>query len=377
MRVLQRYLSVEIVRSVLFVLVAFLALFAFFDLMGELRTVGKGGYRLEHAFLHVLLGLPGYAYDLMPIAALIGTIYTLAQLAARSEFTIMRVSSLSTTSAAVMLLKIGVLFALLTVLFGEVISPATAVYAKRVKLDARGTPVSQEFRSGFWTKDLIRENGLKGDVIGSRFLNVGEMRTDGQLQQVKVYEFDQDFRLRTILLAQTARYEGPNQWRLSDVVETRFAGIAGDQNAVPSVATKRFDTRQLVSEVTPDILSVLFLDPERMSALDLARYSRHLEESNQQNKRYEIALWKKIVYPFAIFVMMALALPFAYLHVRSGGISLKIFTGIMIGVAFQLINSLFGHLGLLNTWPAPITAMVPSLLFLLGAIGALSWVQRH
>lgn len=377
MRVLQRYLAVEIVRSVLFVLVAFLALFAFFDLMGELRTVGKGGYRLEHAFLHVLLGLPGYAYDLMPIAALIGTIYTLAQLAARSEFTIMRVSSLSTTSAAVMLLKIGVLFALLTVLFGEVISPATAVYAKRVKLDARGTPVSQEFRSGFWTKDLIRENGLKGDVVGSRFLNVGEMRTDGQLQQVKVYEFDQNFRLRTILLAETARYAGPNQWQLSTVVETRFAGIAGDENAVPSVTTKRFDTRQLISEVTPDILSVLFLDPERMSALDLARYSRHLEESNQQNKRYEIALWKKIIYPFAIFVMMALALPFAYLHVRSGGISLKIFTGIMIGVAFQLINSLFGHLGLLNTWPAPITAMVPSLLFLLGAIGALSWVQRH
>lgn len=377
MKVLQRYLAKEVIRSVLFVLIAFLALFAFFDLMGELRSVGKGGYRLEHAFLHVLLGLPGYAYDLIPIAALIGTIYTLAQLAARSEFTIMRVSSLSTRGAAVMLMKIGVLFAALTLFIGEVVSPATAFYAKRVKLDARGLSVSKEFRSGFWTKDLIRENGMQGNVIGSRFLNVGEIRTDGQLRNVNVYEFDQEFRLRSIVLAGSGQYTGENLWQLTDVVETRFAGVAGEHPSKVGVTTRKLPSRELVSEVTPEILSVVFTDPERMSLRDLATYSRHLAESNQQNKRYEIVFWKKIVYPFAVFVMMALALPFAYLHVRAGGVSLKIFTGIMIGVAFQLLNSLFGHLGLLNTWPAALTAMVPGLLFLAGAIGALWWVQHR
>jgi lipopolysaccharide export system permease protein len=75
--------------------------------------------------------------------------------------------------------------------------------------------------------------------------------------------------------------------------------------------------------------------------------------------------------------MMALALPFAYLHFRAGGVSLKIFIGIMIGVSFQLLNSLFSHLGLLNTWPAFATAVMPSLTFLLIAIGALRWVERH
>ena len=75
--------------------------------------------------------------------------------------------------------------------------------------------------------------------------------------------------------------------------------------------------------------------------------------------------------------MMALALPFAYLQTRSGGVSLKIFIGIMIGVSFQLLNSLFSHLGLLNTWPPFATAIAPSALFLLLAIGALRWVERH
>jgi lipopolysaccharide export system permease protein len=114
-----------------------------------------------------------------------------------------------------------------------------------------------------------------------------------------------------------------------------------------------------------------------MSAKDLAAYTRHLEENRQATSRYEIAFWKKVVYPFAVFVMLALALPFAYLHFRSGGVSLKIFSGIMIGVAFQLLNNLFSHLGLINTWPALVTAVLPSALFLLMAIGALSWVERR
>jgi lipopolysaccharide export system permease protein len=376
MKTLERYFAVEILRSVLFVLAAFLAIFAFFDLIGELQSVGRGGYRLQQAFLYVLLGLPGYVYELMPIAVLIGTIYTLAQFAARSEFTIMRMASMSTGMAARMLFKIGILFVLLTVLFGELISPAVSGFAERMKLRAQGLPVAQEFRSGLWAKDVVRQQGLTGAVIGSRFINVRDARPGGALAGVKVYEFDLDFHLQRIITAQRAQYLGANQWQLAEVVQTSFAG-AGPERLVSSVSTVQQPTQQLASDITPSILAVLFADPDRMSALDLAAYARHLAENNQSNERYQIAFWKKVVYPFAVFVMMALALPFAYLHFRAGGVSLKIFTGIMIGVGFQLVNSLFSHLGLLNTWPPALTALLPSVLFLLAALGALWWVERH
>lgn len=375
MKVVERYIRREVVTAVLFVLVAFLALFAFFDLMGELQNVGRGGYRLQHAFLYVFMGLPGYAYELMPIAALIGTIYTLAQLAARSEFTIMRASSMSTGMAGWMLTKIGFIFVLITFLFGEVIAPATSEMAKTVKLRAQGSSISQEFRTGLWAKDVTRRNGLSGEPVGSRFLNVKTVQPNGQLQGVTLYEFDRDFRLIGVISAAHADYQGANTWRLEDVSETIFSGNALDNTA--AVSTKNMPVKNLVSEITPDILAVLFTDPDRMSAKDLAAYTRHLAENSQNTERYEIAFWKKIVYPFAALVMMALALPFAYLHFRTGGVSLKIFIGIMIGVSFQLINSLFSHLGLLNTWPALATAILPSLLFLLIGLGALSWVQRH
>jgi lipopolysaccharide export system permease protein len=382
MKVLQKYFAVEIGRSVLFVLIAFLALFAFFDLMGELKVVGRGGYEIQHAFLYVILGMPGYTYELMPIAALIGTIWALAQFAARSEFTIMRASSMSTLRAGAMLAKIGLVFMIITFVFGEFVAPATAQMAERLKLQSQGASVSSDFRSGLWTKDVIRSNGLRGDVIGSRFLNVREIRPDGQLQGIRLYEFNSDFHLTALVFAARADYRGANIWRLSEVSETIFSDEAlssrnSARDITTAIATRTAATKDLVSEITPEILSVLFAEPDRMSAYDLAAYTRYLAENNQQSNRYEIAFWKKIIYPFAVFVMMALALPFAYLHFRSGGVSLKIFTGIMIGVSFQLINSLFSHLGLLNTWPPFATAVLPSVLFLLVAIGALLWIERH
>lgn len=375
MKVLHRYVAREIIGAVIFALVAFLALFAFFDLIGELPHVGRGNYQLQHAFLYVTMGLPGYVYDLMPIAALIGSIYTLAQLAARSEFTIMRASGLSTGMASWMLARVGIVLVIVTFLFGEFIAPATSAMAEKWKLQAQGASVSQGFRTGLWTKDVIRQNGLTGETIGTRFLNVKDVTPAGRLQNVKLYEFDRDFRLIAVVTAAYADYQAKNVWRLSEVTETNFGAKLSDITA--TISTKTLPTRELVSEITPNILSVLFADPDRMSAYGLAMYTRHLAENNQTTERYEIAFWKKVFYPFAVLVMMALALPFAYLHFRAGGVSLKIFIGIMIGVSFQLLNSLFSHLGLLNTWPPLATAVLPSMMFLVIAIGSLWWVQKH
>lgn len=375
MRVIQRYFTSEITRSVLFALAAFLALFAFFEMMGQLEQVGRNGYKLQEAVFYVLMGLPGNVYELMPTAVLIGTIYTLSQLAARSEFTIMRVSSMSTGMAAKVLLRIGVGFAVLTIVFGELIAPKASEWAEKLKLQAQGASMSSQFRSGMWAKDVIKDKGLEGNVTGSRFINIQTVQPDGRIEGVKLYELDTDFHMARMITAKSGLYEGNHQWVLNEVVQSDFTG-GRDRKITEPVKTVKTAQMKLVSEVTPEILSVLFADPDRMSAYDLLAYTKHLEANNQRTDRYEIAFWKKIVYPLSIFVMLALALPFAYLHFRAGGVSLKIFTGIMIGVCFQLINSLFSHLGLLNTWPAFVTAALPSLLFMALAIGALWWVER-
>ena len=392
MKTLQRYFAVSILQAVAFVLLAALALTGFLDLTGELPNIGKAGYELQHALLYVLLRIPFHVYEVMPVAALLGTIYTMAQFANSSEFTIMRASGMSTRMAAWMLFKIGIILVLITFIFGELIAPRTAPMAERLKLAARGAAVSQGFVSGMWTKDVVRSDGITGKVTGSRFFNVRQFRNDGQLLDVRLYEFDTAFRMRKLITAARASFKGNNTWRLEDVTETVFsnsgpvpavAKITASAGAPASfgqetsmVATRKLSGMDLVSDITPKIISVSATDPDRMSANELAVVTRHLKENNQESERFKIAFWKKLIDPLAVFVLMAMALPFAYLQARSGGVSLKVFAGIMIGVGYILVNSLIGHVGLLSAMPPLLTALAPSLVFLGLAVAALWRVER-
>lgn len=352
MQVIRRYFAREIYAATLLVLAAFLALFAFFDLIHELGDIGKGDYKLQHAALFVLLTVPGHVYELMPIAALIGTVYALAQLAAHSEITVMRVSGMSTRVALRNVAVIGLLFVVITFVFGEFVAPLSERAAQTLRLRATTASIAQEFRSGLWVRD------------GGRFVNVGEVKPDTRLIGVKIYEFDNDYHLRSISYAQEGEYLPPDKWKLHKVTRTVFSAVGTRIEEMPDM--------EWSSELNPDILGVLLVQPDKMSVVNLYLYIRHLAENHQKVDRYEIALWKKFIYPLAVLVMMILALPFAYMHVRAGGVSLKIFAGIMLGLGFHLLNNLFASLGAINTWPPFLAAVVPSGIFLVFA-GIMIW----
>ena len=356
-RTLGRYLAREIFAAVGLVLLGFLGLFLFFDVIAELRDLGKGDYQLRQMFAFVLLSAPTRAYELIPVAVLIGTLYVLSHLASNSEFTVMRGAGLSPGQASWMLFKTGIVFALATFVIGEWIAPAAEATAQKVRLRAMIAVIGQDLRSGLWFKDE------------RSFINVREARDAQHLVGVRIYEFDEAYRLASITSAARGDYRADGVWRLSDVVETRFA-LEGPR-------TTREVARDWRSAVNPELLNVLIVVPERMSAWNLYRYVQHLGANRQKTQRYEIALWKKLFYPIATLVMMALALPFAYMHARSGMVGLKVFLGIMLGIFFYMLNSLFSHIGLLQDWPPFAAAAVPSAGFLLSAVMMMWLVERR
>lgn len=380
MKTIRRYLWTEIASATLFVLFALLALFLFFDMVAQLDEIGQRGFLFRHALSYVALTLPSRTYELMPIAALIGTIYALSKLAANSEFTIMRVSGMSTRRLMNSLLVIGVAIVALTYVLGEFIAPPAERLAQKVRLQATGSAISvREFRSGVWVRDVVKEPG--GGVAAFRFINVRQVRPDAGTGDWRVFEFDRDYKLRSIMTAEAGNYAPATGWTLTNVVETKLPGPTAAAT-VPQMAAARTEvvkTAELawLSELKPDIFGVMIVQPERMAGWDLAQYIQHLSDNRQETERYEIAFWSKLFYPWAVLVMMVLALPFAFLHVRAGGVSLKIFTGVMIGVAFYGLNKLFAHLGLLNTWPPIIVAALPSLVVLALAMSALYWIERR
>lgn len=357
MKVYERHLAREIYGDTLLVLAAFLALFAFFDLIHELESVGKGGYEFRHALGFVALTLPGRAYEILPIAVLIGTLYALTLLARHSEITVLRASGLATGDLLLTLGKIGSVFVVLTFLVGEFVAPPTERMAQQLQLTAKSKLVGQEFRSGLWVKD------------GHSFINVREVLPDASLRGIRVYAFDEHYRLRSISEAEQGSYVPSGHWQLNNVAHTYFEGEK------PTVA--RQDRLEWRSALNPDILSVLLVVPERMSLVNLYQYIRHLSDNQQKTQRYEIALWKKLIYPLATLVMMALALPFAYAHDRMAVVSVKVFIGVMLGIFFHMLNGMFSHLGVINSWTPLVSAVTPSVMFLLAAASLLWWVERR
>jgi lipopolysaccharide export system permease protein len=382
MNTLKRYLGREVAQATGFVLLALLSIFAFFDIVAQLDDVGQGGYTLRAALSYVLLSQPSRVYELMPIAALIGTIYALSKLAASSEFTIMRVSGMSTRRLALWVTSVGLLLVAATYLMGEVIAPPMERLAQRVRIQATNAGIATEFRSGAWARDIVKDEA--GNIERFRFVNVRVVRPDTTTALWRIFDFDAQFRLRSIATAETGTYlppgaAGRGAWLLGNVVETRIPAVERDDATPSALGTQilRERERRWESELSPEIFGVLLVSPERMSVVALAQYVRHLAENRQRTERYEIAFWNKIFYPLAILVMMALALPFAYLHVREGSVSLKIFTGVMIGVGFYMLNKLFAHLGLLNTWPPIVVAALPSFVVLSVALSTLYWIERR
>jgi lipopolysaccharide export system permease protein len=367
MRTVRRLLYREILGATTFVMLAFLGLFLFIDLVGELDDIGKGGYTLGQALLVCALQVPGHVYELAPIGVLIGAIYALARLAQSSEFTILRTGGLGPGLALKLLAQLGLAMAALTFVVGDVVAPwcdtqATLMVSRRQgRLDTAA--------GGVW----LRDSRAGADGEHRYTVNVGVAHDDGAVEKVRIFEFGPKGELRTRTTAARATIGEDGVWQLDEV---RISQWAADNT--PSLAPDQTLARHTwASGLTRQVVASAVLPLHTMSTAALYTYMTHLSEHDQAAQRYEIKFWKKALYPLACLVMMGLALPFAYLHARAGGISLKVFGGILLGISFVLLNNVSGHLGLLNQWTPWLAASLPSALYLLMSMGAFSWLVRY
>jgi len=356
MNIITRYLLKEITVSVTLIMLALIAMFSFFDLIQELESLGRGNYGLGKVLLFVILSAPGHVYEIMPVAVLVGCMYSIGQFARHSELIILRVSGISSTGIALSLLKIGMIFTLITFFVGELITPLSEKMAQRMRIKATDSVIVQDFKSGLWVKD------------GNSFVNIEEILPDTTLLNVHIYEFDQKFRLKTNTNAKSGQF-ADDKWNLKEVTQTHFSE---DTNYI-----KQLETATWRSLIRPELLNVLLVLPEKMSAWNLYSYIKHLSINKQKTTRYKMALWSKLVYPLACMVMIMLALPFGFIQQRASGASTKIFIGIMLGVLYQILNRTFIHLGVLNDWAPLFSAVTPTILFLIAGLGMKYYVDRR
>jgi lipopolysaccharide export system permease protein len=372
MKIFRHLIYKEVLSAVAFVSLGFLALFFFFDLLDEMRSVGRiPGYTLSYALLAVALEIPNHLYELLPITVLIGTIFVMARFAQNSEFTIMRVSGMGPWLALRTMVVLGLAFVVLTGVIGDYLAPA----ADRLALQAQSKYLGRSKSAGStgaWLKERV-----DGRTIA---VNASSVDADGRLQWVRIFEFDSTGRMLQQIHAARAQVQpDSDHWELAEVRRSRFS-YAGDGASANSareatgVQQEHLPTLRYPSSITGDMMLAAVHKPAHMPMLELWRFTQHLKANDQSAQKYEIEFWRKVFYPLSCLVMVVLALPFAYLHFRSGGIASYVFGGIMAGISFFLLNNVFSYAGNLQNWSPLWSAAAPGLIYSALSLGAFGWL---
>jgi len=364
LKTIRRLIYGEVLYAVMFVTLAFLSLFFFFDLVEEIQSIGghaAAGYGLVHALTYVALMIPSHLYELLPITVLIGTIFVMAGFAQSSEFTILRTSGLGPWRALRTLLMLGLGFVLLTFAIGDYVSPVADRTGQLLKARYQGRITVGQ--TGAWLKEKQR--------YAQYAVNVNSLESDGSMREVRIFEFDNQGFLMSMVHAQTATYGSDDAWALKQVDRTEFPERGTD---TARIERTHMDSFRWPNQISSEMVSAALLKPERMSTIDLFEYIRHLDVNGQSAQRYEIEFWKKVFYPLSCLVMVVLALPFAYLHFRSGGIATYVFGGVMAGISFFLLNNVFGYIGNLQSWQPWLTAALPGMIYSLLSLTAFGWL---
>ncbi len=349
MTIIDRYISRFVIKGSFATLLVLAGLSGFFEYMNELGNL-TGMYTSAKAGLYVLFTLPTQLYELFPTAVLIGSLISLGGLAAHSELIVLSVSGLSHLRISLSVLKGGLALMVFAFVIGEFVAPPSEQYAQELRTTARHVHLNTQGDDALWVR-------YKNQVV-----RVQEILAGKRLKQVEIFRFGEARDLQQLTRADEARYLS-GSWHFYKVTINHISetGIRREQKA-EMVWGELFD---------PDVLDVLSVNPERLSVWSLDEYIGYLEANGQDSEQYRQAYWLKLITPFTTLVMLLVALPFVFGPLRSSGTGKRIFVGIILGLTFYLLNKTFSRAGLAYDLPPLLSAVIPTLLFAVGAILAL------
>lgn len=341
MLIIDRYILRAVLLGSLLAMAALLPLVAFLVLADELRDVGSVNYTLADAFAYMALSLPRYAYLLFPMVALIGSLLGLGSLAAHSELVAMRAAGISLERILGSVLRAGLVLALLAWFMGELVAPASEEQARQLRAEALSAQIALKTRYGFWVRD------------GDAFINIRQILPGGQLRDLYIYEFDPDKRLQLSTHAQEAVY-AEGVWQLRNIRQTELRE--------EGLQTRTLDTAAWKSLLDPAMLSLLLVDPNILPVWSLYRYIHFMEDNGLNALTYEVAFWGKVAMPLVILAMLFLSVPLLFNAQRRLGLGQRIFTGVLIGIAFYVLNRALAQLPLVYAFNPLLAAFLPGLL---------------
>ncbi len=356
MSILSRYVLRSVLVHTLLVMLVLLVLSGLYVFITQQDEIGIGTYGVGDALVFVGLNLPRYAFDMLPIASLIGALLALGNLARSMELIVVRAAGVSVFRIGGWVAIAGLILMLITGFVGEFMAPSMEQYARQMKTFEKYHDYSMAGNRSAWAKD--------GNTIIAIQPQSSAPKSYGG---IFIFKFDSQRRLLSFGQASNAAVAGDDQWKLSAYQESQFK-----QNRV---VPHREAQATLQTRLTPEFLGLAILEPDSLPAASLVAYINHLKSNGLDSRQYETTLWSRISRTAAVAIIVVLAVPFAFGPMRSTGTGARTVVGIMIGVVFFLLAKMLESGGEVFSLPPVVIAWFPTALLALITGAALSRVR--
>uniref|UniRef100_UPI00356A74D9 LPS export ABC transporter permease LptG n=1 Tax=Pseudoalteromonas sp. TaxID=53249 RepID=UPI00356A74D9 len=294
------------------------------------------------ALLYTLYSMPGDLVIFFPMAALIGGLTGLGALASNSELVVMQAAGMSRLQIIASVMKTAIFMALCMMALGEWGAPEAQLHAKEMRNQAIHGGDVFNAQKGVWAKD------------GNNFINIEDVDQSGKLNGVHMYHFDPSLELTQITKAKNA-VSRDGGWLLRGVNKVNISE--------QQITTEQLSEEFYASQLTAEKLGVVSVKPEALSFTGLWSYLGYLQQNEQDTSTYELALWRKLMQPISIAVMLLVALSFIFGPLRTVTMGARIIMGVVTGIVFHLTNEIFGPVVMVYQIPAVVGAVLPSIIF--------------
>jgi LPS export ABC transporter permease LptG/LPS export ABC transporter permease LptF len=356
---LDRYVALTYLRMWGLSALALCSLFYISTFTELTEKVLKGAGTWTMLWMFLLYQTPQYFYYIIPLSVLLATLVTVALLTKNSELVVMKACGISLYRVALPMVGAAVLAGVtIFALEQSVLGPANRK-AEAIKHVMKGGSME--------TFDVLNRSwvmGTDGDIYHYNYFDPRQRRFMG----LWIYEFNDDMtRLTRRTFAQRASFVKDATWQVEEGWTRQFDATGEPADFTPFNQTRKvFEPAALFTTESPD--------PDFMSYTQLRTYTERLRASGLDVVKQQVALWRKLSFPFVTLIMTLLAVPFAVTIGRSGAMA-GIGVAIGIAIVYWTTISVFAAMGAGGVMAPALAAWAPNLLFGAGALYLLLTVR--
>ena len=345
---LDMYILREFLIKLSILVLVFVILFILSDVFNDLDNFLEGKSPMSDFFTYLLLKLPGNVRFVMPIAMLLGCMWTMAAFGKNLEVTAMRASGVSLFRCGGPILLVGFLMTMLNIYFNEALVPYTEREALVLKENTSNRSLEQNMLT-YRSPDNQRNWFFRSYVNGQK--NNGVM--------LKKYRDGNS--LEWDLAAQKAEYKPGEGWLFHNVIYTPYS-----RDGLMQKRSIRHKTYFLPAEQAPesdnDIVNAIKDEEELPTWVIWSLVKRNPDMAARMQSIYMTVFYYRLAFPWACFLAVFLGIPLATKNERSGNL-LALIMAVIIIVIYIVIAQIFLVLGKQGLLPAPIAGLMPTIAF--------------